>query len=393
MNDKPSNDYIDLAEILVFFWDNKLKIIIVTFLFVFLAVGINIIFPKHYISSTPVAQIAEKDYLSYGSNNLIKAIQKRLVIFEHEHDLNLLAGLESAQYENIKNRQANEQGMSVSQIIDRGYFYNMFIEEVKNINNIKEAFAETEIFKNKYKDPDLYDEALTNAAMKFETKIDKDTGRITLSYPAKSKQKYILVLHKLSKLATERVRLTLIQQTEEIIRQYKEQKRILLSELDKAEKNARLDFETQKKIQMRLLSEQIEIAKSQGFSKIESYQKGDILQNFSYTVGNYPYLKGYIALEKELTFLINSKPGDDADIRVILKKKRALSEDTVLERTQQVIASLPFMDKEKEFVAVNFEPLNTKFKDSRSYITLIIIFLLLGIIMGTLYSVVTRPKK
>ena len=393
MNDKPSNDYIDLAEILVFFWDNKLKIIIVTFLFVFLAVGINIIFPKHYKSSTPVAQIAEKDFLSYGSNNLIAAIQKRLVIFEHEHDLNLLAGLESAQYESIKNRQANEQGMSVSQIIDRGYFYNTFIEEVKNINNIKEAFAETVIFKNKYKDPDLYDKALTNAAMKFEIKIDKDTETITLSYPAKSKQKYILVLHKLSKLATERVRLTLIQQTEEIIGQYKKQKRILLSELDKAEKNARLDFETQKKIQMRLLSEQIEIAKSQGFSKIENYQKGDILQNFSYTVGKYPYLKGYIALEKELTFLINSKPGDDADIRVILKKKRALSEDTLLERTQQVIASLPFMDKEKEFVAVNFEPLNTKFKDSRSYITLIIIFLLLGIIMGTLYSVVTQTKK
>lgn len=389
MNNKPSNDYIDLAEILDFFWDNKHKIIIVTFLFIFLAVSINSIFPKHYKSSTPIEQIATKDFSVYSSNNSINIVQKRILFIEQELDMFLMSGLQSKQFRN----QMNESDSVISPIIDKDYFLNMFIKEMKSIDNIKNAFAETVIFKNSYDDTDLYETALENAATKLKIEIDKKTEEVALTYPAKSKQQHILALQKLSKLATEKVRLSLILQTEEIIEQYEQQKKVLLSELDKAEKNARSDFEETKKLEVRELLNQIALARAQGISKMKDYQMGDILNNFSDTVGKYPYLRGYIALEKELEFLKNANADEDFRIRGTMTRKRALSDDTLLERTKRLIESLPYVDKEKEFIAADFEPLQTIFEDSRSSKTLIIIFLLLGIIMGSLYSVVTRTKK
>jgi LPS O-antigen subunit length determinant protein (WzzB/FepE family) len=436
MKNRIESDEIDLIEIIVNIWKNKLKIAAITAIFIIISVGL------YFIYKPPLNAKTEILPLTIFENNLY------------------------AQYNSLTTPQGADDKKIITQsrlnVINRGYLLNLFLEELRTKDIIIEAIKKYQLInQKKFDNEDEYLEEVEKKALKLdllspinvdgteigETRLnwtiefevnDKDKWEEALSFIEIEINKNIKNYLKLN-FATTLDNLKLLDQfkLEDLDLRITNEKKDFDKKMKKFEmdlefnledikvkiKNAINDYEVETKNRLAFLTEQAAIARTLNIKKntIESQEfstQNSVITNVKtdtpYYLRGYeaiekdiqliknrtdekPFVKGLLDLEKQKRDLEEDKTLERAERnKVFLEKilalnnaKRDLLENKLLDRTEKLFNNTPIVSS-NDFKAANIIYQDTEFKASFSLIKAILFSGIFGIIFGMIYALVSN---
>ena len=439
MKKRIESEEIDLIEVIVNIWNNKLKIFAITAIFIIISVGLYFIYKPPLNAKTEILPIT---------------------IFED----NLYA-----QYNSLTTPQGADDKKIITQsrlnVINRGYLLSLFLEELQTKDIIIEAIKKYQLINQKQFDSENeYLEAVEKKALKLdllrpinvdgseigETRLnwtiefevnDEDQWEEALSFIEIEINKNIKNYLKLN-FATTLDNLKLLDQfkLEDLNLKITNEKKDFDKKMKKFEmdlefnledikvkiKNAINDYEVETKNRIAFLTEQAAIARTLDIKKntIESQEfstQNSVITNVKtdtpYYLRGYeaiekdiqliknrtekkPFVKGLLDLEKQKRDLEEDKTLERAERnKVFLEKilalnnaKRDLLEDKLLDRSEKLLNNTPIVSS-NDFKAANIIYQNTKFVSSFSLIKTISIAGILGIIFGLFYVSISNAIK
>ena len=436
MKNRIESDEIDLIEIIVNIWKNKLKIAAITAIFIIISVGL------YFIYKPPLNAKTEILPLTIFENNLY------------------------AQYNSLTTPQGADDKKIITQsrlnVINRGYLLNLFLEELRTKDIILEAIKKYQLIdQKKFDSENEYLEAVEKKALKLdllgpinvdgsekgETRSnwtiefevnDEDQWEEALSFIEIEINKNIKNYLKLN-FATTLDNLKLLDQfkLEDLDLRISNEKKDFDKKMKKFEmdlefnledikvkiKNAINDYEVETKNRLAFLTEQAAIARTLNIKKntIESQEfstQNSVITNVKtdtpYYLRGYeaiekdiqliknrtdekPFVKGLLDLEKQKRDLEEDKTLERAERnKVFLEKilalnnaKRDLLEDKLLDRSEKLFNNTPIVSS-NDFKAANIIYQDTEFKASNSLIKTILISGIFGIIFGMFYVLISN---
>ena len=378
MKKRIESDEIDLIEVIVNIWNNKLKIAAITVIFIILSIALYFIVKPTLNAKTEILPI------TIFENNLYK------------------------QYNTFTTPQGADDKKIITQnrfnVINRGYLLSLFLEELRTKDIIIEAIKKYQLIdQKKFDSEDKYLKAVEKKALKLdllrpinvdgnkrgETRLnwiiefevdDKDQWEQALNFIESEINKNIKDYLKLN-FATTLDNLKLLDQFQ-------------LEDLNIKINNAKKDYDIETSNRIAFLKEQSLIAR-----KLNIENNTLEVENFSTPSGVISnlqsakpyYMRGYAMIEKEIE-LIETRTNKDAFTKNLLdleKQKRALLEDKLLDRTEKLFNNTPIVI-DNDFKAANIIYQDTEFKVSFSLIKTILISGIFGIIFGMFYVLVSN---
>ena len=378
MKKKIENDEIDLVEVVINIWNNKLKIAAITVIFIILSIALYFIVKPTLNAKTEILPI------TIFENNLYK------------------------QYNTFTTPQGADDKKIITQnrfnVINRGYLLSLFLEELRTKDIIIEAIKKYQLIdQKKFDSEDEYLKAVEKKALKLdllrpinvdgsergETRLnwtiefevdDEDQWEEALSFIESEINKNIKNYLKLN--------FTTTLNNLKLLDQFK------LEGLNLKINNTKKDYDTETSNRLAFLKEQALIAR-----KLNIENNTLEVENFSTPSGVISnlqsakpyYMRGYAMIEKEIE-LIETRTNKDAFTKNLLdleKQKRALLEDKLLDRTEKLFNNTPIVI-DNDFKAANIIYQDTEFKVSFSLIKTILISGIFGIIFGMFYVLVSN---
>ena len=428
------NKEIDLLEIFLNFWYNKLKIFSITFIFIFLSTIQYFLFKPSFSAKTEIIPITIFENNLYSSfNSLIEKPQAGVVEVQ-DYDLNKFKK------------------------IDGDYLLNLFLEELQTREIIANGIKKYQIIdRKKFKNEEEYLDAIKKKALKFNllrpinvdgSKIGKTKFNWTIEFEINDKKQWdnllsfkkIEINNKIKKYLLNNFNSVLSDlillnkfKFEDIDRAITNEKRKFDIEIKKIEmelgfklddikvkiNNSIKDYEVETKNRLAFLTEQAAIARTLDIKKntIESQvfsTQNSVITNVK-TDTPY-YLRGYEAIEKNIQLIKNRKNKESfvknlfelekqkRDLekdktleraernKVFLEKilslenfKKNLLEDKTLERMELLFNNTPIVANGEDFIAGNIIYQNTEYKTSHSLKSQILIAMIIGFIFAFFY--------
>ena len=381
------NDEINLTELMLTVWEGKWKIAVVVVISFIAAISYQSNQTNNFTATTeikPISSLILKKYSTF--NNLISSDP------EIATDANITI---------TRDNSINFLGTVPK--ITRESFFNTYIDILQDGSFIQNGIHKFDLLEaSQYSDEQKYNEAIIMLAssVKILTPlISKDkNGKLensyhTIEFVYDDVEKWISVLKYLDEVTNKLVKETILVEYNNILLSLKEKQKYALEDISTKINNYLIDYEREVSDRISYLKEQSEIAKKLGIEKntIEVQTFGNEKTLLSNVKTDSPfYLRGYEAIDKEIE-LIELRENKKAFVRGLFeleKKKRAIEQSRIIERTKLAISSVLLMDKDK-FSAATIEAITTKFeyKDNNR---LRVLSIVIGLIAGVFYVIISN---
>jgi len=288
-------------------------------------------------------------------------------------------------------------------IIDKILLLNLFLEELRNPEIIKEAIIKFELIdKKKYKNKLDYDLAVEKKALQVNLnsyKIDEDIeNKInwTIEFKTSNPKKWEDALKYINLRINEKIRSYLLSNFKLSIKNQKILRNIKIEKINFLIKNLSDEFNEKKKRRLSFLNEQATIAKELGVKNIFLMMQEGSIPNYPIDINdtNY-YLHGYLKIEKEIQFL-KSRPTSiqilDKDILNLKREKQILLRDKFLENAEILFLKTPIKTN-NNFKSASIIFNDTKFISEYSLKKALLLAIFIGLIFGVFYVLIGNAIK
>lgn len=377
MKKKIENDEIDLVEFIINIWNNKLKIAAITFVFIVISVGLYFAIKPKFVAKTeiqPIGIIEQGNYI--GLNSI------------------------------IQNNQNDHIGLVQ---INKDYLLDLFIDELKNGNVLKNAFQKFKIIEqDKFENEDDYLDAINKEISKVNllqpiNTDGKKRGEIRLNwimeYSTKNRAQWEESLEYINIEVNNEIKKFLLSLFEFTVQDLKSIQNFELQDIENKIKFVKENYEKEISNRLSFLKEQALIARSMNVEtnldiinstlEVQEYNNSSTVISKTQTTNPY-YLRGFKVIEKEIE-LIQNRSNKDAftdGLFELEKQKRELLSDKFLDRVELKLSNTPIKNENK-FIAANIKVQSTKFKNSFNLIKTILISGIFGIIFGMFYVLIS----
>ena len=380
MKKKIESGDIDIIEVIVNIWNNKLKVIQITIGFVVLSALL------HFITKPSINARTEILPITIFENNLYSAYNS------------LLVPQSDSDNEEIQSQQKLNK-------IDRDYLLNLFIEELQTKEIIIEAIKKFKMInQSKLNDEDEYLEEVEKYALKLDllrpiNDDDSQRGETrlywTIEFEIYDEEIWEDALSFINNKINENIQNYLEQNFSTTLNNLKLLDKFKLEDLNQKIEFAKNDYDIETSNRLAFLYEQASIARKLNIKnntlEVENFNtsSGGVISNLQ-TAKPY-YMRGYSMIEKEIE-LIESRTNKDAFTKNLLdleKQRRNLLENKSLERIEQLFSSTPIISG-NYFKAASIIYKDTKYEPSFSLTKAIVISGIFGFIFGMFYIYVSN---
>ena len=363
MKKKTYNDEIDISDIILNLWDNKIKIIIITTSFLILGFLYFYFSNNNFLARTIIKPISTFEAIKYKTYNSLAG--ESIVNIDQKNLLNLFINKIQAE-EIIRN------GIIKFELVNK--------DDFKTEIDYQENIEQTAILITDQMRPPSNDEKNKNnnsLYWKLNFKIsDKESWKNFTEY--------------LENQVNEEIRQSLINQFNTEIEILKIGSKFKLEDIEQNIVNELDDYKITISNRIAFLKEQAEIARTLNIKKntleAENFQTDNTIVTNIKSENSY-YLKGYEMIEKEIS-LISSRENEKAFISNLIeleKSKRAILQNKKIERLKFLFSETPVGNKDN-FVAAKIEFLGTEFKSTRpQLIKILSISLMMGLIVSLIF--------
>ena len=375
-NSQIDNDEINLIELIYTVWKGKWKII---------AVAVVI---------TLLAFIAQTTYQLTKTNS-----------FTAITEIKPINSLAINKYFALNNTIELSDGNFNSQKITKSNLLNLYIETLNDNSIFEDAMRKLNFLDaSQYSDEQEYNEAISKLASSVKilpSLNDKKKDNIEISYQTinfvhDDAKKWKNVLVYVDELTNQLVEKKIVENYNNTLSSLKQVKEYQLEDILIQINNLLIDYEREVFDHMSYLTEQSKIAKKLGIAKstVEVQTLGNQNALLSNIQTDSPfYLRGYEAIDKEIE-LIESRNNKKAFIQGLFdleKKKRAIEQDQIIERTKLAISSVLLLDNDK-FSAATIDAITTKFeyKNNKNNKKSRLLAIAIGLIVGVFYVIITN---
>ena len=402
-------DEIDIADIILSLWENKIKIIGTTTAFLILGFLYFISLDKNFTATTnikPISTFEENKYKLFNSlagKDIVNINQKNLL-----DSLDSLGG-EGLDKINQKNLLDSLDGLDREGFvkINQKNLLDLFIQKIQTTEIIEDGIVKFELVnKDNFKTEIDYQEMIQQTAIFITDQITPpsvDGGKElywTLNFTTSDKESWKNFLKYLENKANEEIRQSLINAFNKEIEILNVSSKFELEEIEQKIVNVLNDYKISMTNRLAFLKEQAEIARALNIKKntfeVENFQTENMVVTNIKSESSY-YLKGYEMIEKEMS-LIRSRENEKLfipDLIELEKNKRAILQNKKIERLKFLFLETPVADKDN-FVAAKIDFLTTVYKSEQSPTKILSISLMIGLIVSFMYvfvlSVITSRK-
>ena len=367
MKKKTYNDEIDIFDIILNLWENKIKIIGITTAFLILGFLYFNFLDKNFIATTnvkPISTFEANKYKLYNS----------------------LAG-EDVDVEGVSN-------------INQETLLDLFIQKIKTTEIIEDGIIKLKLVnKDNFKTEIDYQEKIQQTAILIVDQIkppsvdekneNKKKPYWKLNFKISDKESWKNFLKYLENKANEEIRQSLINTFNKEIDILNVNLKFELEDIEQKIANELNDYKISITNRLAFLKEQAEIARTLNIKKntleAENFQTDNTVVTIIKSENSY-YLKGYEMIEKEMS-LISSRENEKLFIVNLIeleKSKRAILQNKKIERLKFLFSETPVANKDN-FVAAKIDFLTTAYKSEQSLTTILSISLMMGLIVSLIY--------
>ena len=369
MKKKIEIDEIDLIQVFINIWNNKLKIAVITLIFVFLSVGQYFIFKPKFTAKTEILPINIFENNLYSSYN------------------SLLAHTKKSEDQRINN-------------INKNYLLNLFLEEMQTKEIVVKAIKDFQLIdRKKFDNEDKYLKAVKKKALKLDllrpVNVDGKSKKVkprvnwTIKFQIYDVDKWESALRFIENEINKKIQKYLKGYFNTTLNNLKLLDQFELEDLDLKIKNLKNDYDTETNNRIAFLKEQELIARKLNIEnntlEVENFSTSSGVISTLQTAKPY-YMRGYSMIEKEIE-LIETRTNKDAftkDLFDLEKQRRTLLEDKSLKRIERLFNATPIFTT-NDFKAAKIVYQNTEYKTSFTLIKTILIAGFFGITFGLFY--------
>tara|TARA_B100000900_G_scaffold315718_1_gene274633 strand:+ start:1849 stop:3009 length:1161 start_codon:yes stop_codon:yes gene_type:complete len=379
MNKRVENDEIDLIDVIINIWNNKLKIAAITVIFMVLLISL------YYVIKPPLKAKTEILPINVFEDNLYSSY-------------NLLIGSIN------KNENENKNDILYLNEINKKYLFSLFKEELQTKEIVIEAIRKYQLIdQNKFIDEDDYLKSLEKYALSLDllkpiNVDDKKRGETrlnwTIEFKINDQEKWEEALSFIDNEINKSVKNYLENNFRTTLNNLKLLEQFKLEDLNQKIEFAKNDYDIETSNRLAFLNEQASIARELNIKnntlEVENFNtsSGGVISNLQ-TAKPY-YMRGYSMIEKEIE-LIESRNNKDAFTKNLLdleKQRRDLLEDRSIERIDKLFNSTPIIYG-NNFKAAEIIYKDTEYKASISIIIVILFSGILGIIFAMFYVLIS----
>ena len=374
------NDEIDLIEVIINIWNNKLKIAAITIVFMVLSVAL------YFINKPPLKAKTKILPITIFENNLYSAYNSLLAPQSESDDQKILT----------------EQRLNK---INKNYLLNLFIEKLQTKEIVIEAIKKYQILdESKFNNEDEYLEAVEKYALKLDLlrpiNVDgSQRGETRLNWTIEFKiidqEKWEEALSFIHNEINKSIQNYLILNFNTTLNNLKLLDQFKLEDLNQKIEFAKNDYDIETRNRLAFLNEQASIARKLSIKnnslEVENFNtsSGGVISNLQ-TAKPY-YMRGYSMIEKEIE-LIESRNNKDAFTKNLLdleKQRRDLLEDKSLERIERLFNFTPIVSN-NNFKAASIVYKDTEYEASFNLIKAVLFAGIFGIIFGMFYVLISN---
>ena len=350
-----AKEEIDLLEILITVWNNKLKIFVITFIFIFLSIIQYFSFKPTFNAKTQILPITIFENNLYSSfNSLIKEPQNGIIEEQNYNlnDLKMINGnyLLDLFLKELETKEIIMSGIKYYEIIDRKKFKNeneyikaiqkkaLKLNLLRPVNVDGSKPGETRLnwtIEFNVKNKEIWEELLSFIQFEINIKIKK--------YLQLNFNSILFDLAMLNKFKLEDIDKAITNEKKKFDKEIKKFEMDLgfkLEDIKVKINNSIKDYEVETKNRLAFLTEQAAIARTLDIKKntIESQVFGTQNSVITNVKTDTPYyLRGYEAIEKDIQLIKNRKNKKSfvKNLFELEKQKRNLEQDKTLERAER----------------------------------------------------------
>lgn len=360
MKKKTYNDEIDISDIILNLWDNKIKIIIITTSFLILGFLYFNFSNKNFIATTIIKPISTFEAIKYKTYNSLAG--ESIVNIDQENLLNLFVN-------KIKTEEIIKNGIIKFELVNK--------DDFKTENDYQENIVQTAILITDQMIPPSNDEK------------NKNTLYWTLNFQISDKESWKNFTGYLENAVNEEIRRSLINQFNTEMEILKIGLKFNLEDVEQNIANELDDYKIKINNRIAFLKEQAEIARALNIKKntleAENFKTDNTIVTNIKSENSY-YLKGYEMIEKQIS-LIGSRKNEKAFISKLAeleKSKRTILQNKKNERLKLLFSQTPVADK-NNFKAAKINALTTVYKSEQSRNKILGISLIIGLIISLIY--------
>ena len=378
MNKKIESDEIDLIEVIINIWNNKLKITIITAIFIIISAGL------YFAIKPPLNAKTEILPITIFENNLYSPYNS------------LLAPQTQSDDENIITQQRLNN-------INRNYLLSLFLEELRTKEIIIEAIKKYQLIdQSKFNDEVEYLEEVEKYALSLDllrpVNVDGSKRGETrlnwiIEFEVNDQKKWEQALSFIDNEINRNIQNYLTKNFITTLNNLKLLDQFKLEDLNQKIEFAKNDYEFDTSNRLAFLREQALIARKLNIVnntlEVENFSTPSGVISNVQTATPY-YMRGYSMIEKEIE-LIETRTNKNAFTKNLFeleKQKRDLLKDKSLERIEKLFNSTPIVD-DNNFKAASIIYKDTKYETSFSLIKAVLFAGIFGIIFGMFYVLIS----
>ena len=384
MKKKIETDEIDIIDVIISIWNNKIRIALITVIFITLSIAQFYVNPSSLRAKTEILPIDIIENNLYEQYNLLSRSPRYNLYSRKIFNLptGTLGEKDKKEIKSISNNIFNE--------ININYLLSLFLEELRTKDIIVEAIKKYQLIdKKNFDSEDEYLKAVENRALKFvllkkDDKNDKNRLNWTIEFEVYDKDKWEKALSFIESEANKNVKKYVNLDFDTKLDSLKLHDQFKLEDLNLKIKNVKKDYEIEISNRLAFLKEHASIAREINIEKNNTFEFYDF-NNRSY------YMRGYGMIEKEIE-LIETRTNKDAFTENLLdleKDRRNLLEDKSLKRIEQLFNSTPIVSG-NNFKVAEIIYKDTKYVSSSSLTSSILYAGIFGIIFGIFYVFISN---
>lgn len=405
MKKRTKSNEIDIIEIFINIWQNKLKITAITLIFIVLSAITYILFKPKINTRTEIIPI------SVFENNLYSAFNSIVL------NLNNIQKNNKKKEDNSENEEITKDNQLKK--IDKESLLNFYVQELQGREIIIKAIKKFEILNpKKYKNLDEYSEAVDKMALQVKllrpVNIDgklrvESRPNWIIEFKVHDRKKYEQMLNSINIEINKKVKNYIKSNFNLILKNLRLLKKFEIEDLDIKIKHAQKNYELETTNRLFFLKEQASIARKLDIEKdpnvinktIETKEgiNSSATVEFNNQNSNPYYMRGYLMIEKEIELIekrsTKAKDIFNEELFSALQKKRIVKKDKSIDRLEKLFNETPVV-KSNDFRAAEIVYKNTKYKKSFSLLNAVLISGLLGFIFAMFYvliSIAIQNKK
>ena len=387
------SDEVDMLDIIITIFNNKLKIFLISALAVVLSLGYQII-KKHVpeiMVTTEIRPISTFDKLEYQTYNLAfdkfsPSTKTKIIINNFE-------------------KKTEELKVISFKSIDGNFLIDLFIEKLNETILLKEGIKKFNLIKKEdYKNQQVYDDAVTKLASEIKflpPNDDTEKGEVIpywrIQFITENTATWQKFLEYVEKPANNEIQSHLSKVFFKFIQNEKEFKKFSIEDINLQMNSAIENYEITIQRKLTYLNEQAKIARTLNVAKnniLESQSFKTDTAVITTLISEIPYyMRGYEMIEKEIE-LIKARKNSKAwvkDLDLLESSMRNLTSNKDLERLENLFKKTPISNSNNFYAGkIMFQSTKDIKLNDRNLIKRLVLSGLLGAIIAIFYLLISN---